>query len=57
MIEKIRNLILHERSKKGTIIIGSLIGVFLLFGFKGLLLFAGGGAVYHILDNKYGLDV
>lgn len=61
MLDKIKNLLnlkeYAEENKKRFIILSSLIGVFLIFGIKGLLLFVGGGAVYHILSNRYGLKV
>jgi len=61
MIKKIKELFdlrkYAKENKKRVILLGSLVGIFLLFGFKGLLLFVGGGALYHVLSNRYGLNL
>ena len=55
MIEKLKNL--SKEGKKRALIVGSLLAVFFIFGIKGLLLFVGGGAMYHLLSNRYGLEI
>lgn len=55
MLEKIKNL--SKENRKRALILGSLLGVFLIFGFEGLLLFVGGGIFYHVLSNRYGLKI
>lgn len=59
MLKKIRDKIesLNKETRKRLIIIGSLLFVFFTFGFKGLILFVGGGIVYHILSDRYGLEL